>query len=451
MFAQLRQRNFFLPALLMLAIFALILRIALWTPLLADDYSYALKGISLQATLTHYEAWSGRIVADFLSSAVLGVRNHIFSATFNTLAFLALLAVVWWLPRFGQRAHTRHGYLTVLVLFWTYWLGNTALGETSFAIVGAANYLWTNVLQCLFIGLFLREAYTPMATSSTRMILITILAVIGGATNENTSLTIFMFISLYAIAITVNRHRLNWRLWLYIAAFAIGMLVLLLAPGNFKRLVHFPEWTTLTFAEQLQRHFLHRIPTAMGRMWPALAMLILLASVRPNLDKNTRWHVAFFAATAFVSLVVFLPLPAMPRRSLNGTLIHILIAISFLLAGWNSQRRFSYRVLHAATASLGVGFIMSYTLIGLSYRDIWRQAAIREQIIAAASAQHATTIAIPDFYYGKLLRPSAERLFSLFSGELTARYYNTPAQIVSFPVQHNYRSSKEALDQFFNR
>jgi hypothetical protein len=139
--------------------------------------------------------------------------------------------------------------------------------------------------------------------------------------------------------------------------------------------------------------------------------------------------VSLFAAAAFVSLLVFLPSPAMPRRSLNGTLVYVLIAISFATAGWNARTPIAWRGLYAATAVLGICFVASYTLICASYRDVSRQADSRDRLIRAAIARGDTAIDVPGFHFGTLLRPYSDRLDSFFSGGDVARYYGTSARI----------------------
>ena len=425
---------------------ALILRIELWTPMQSDDYTYTLKGISFEATLNHYMNWSGRFVADFLSSAVLGVNNHTFSATFNAFAFLALIATIWWLPRFGERSNSPKGSLVFLIIFFSYWLGNPRLGETSFWIVGSANYMWTNVLQVLFLGLFLREANAAVPPSSLRVGPVLALAVIAGWTNENTSVTTLALITAYA-AHNFRHGQRNWRLWLYIFAFAIGTLLLIIAPGNAKRLVYFREWTDLTLLQQLQIHFEHRISTAMGRIWPAIAVLLALACTRPNLSKAGKWYVAVFASAALFSLLVFIGAPAMPRRSLNGTLVYVLIAVSFLLTEWDGKSLYSRRALRVTVVVIAASFLLSYVLIYKSYRDIAVQTAIREQIIQEAIARGDAHIDVPAFHYGLLLRSGSDRFDDYFDYGSIPRYYHSSARFTEFPVRGHYASIEEAFAQ----
>lgn len=436
-----------LPLLLStLFCFALVLRIELWTPMHSDDYTYTLKGISFDATLNHYMNWSGRFVADFLSSAVLGVNNHTFSTTFNAFAFVALMTTIWWLPRFGEKSNAPNGTLAFLLIFCTYWLGNPRLGETSFWIVGSANYMWTNVLHFFFVGLFLREASASVPRSFLRVCATLALATIAGWTNENTSVTTLALMTLYT-AYDFYRGQRNWKLLLYVAGFAVGTLLLILAPGNAKRLVHFPEWTDLTLLQQIQMHLEHRMSTAMGRIWPAIAVLLALACMRPNLSKAGQWYVSLFAGAAFISLLAFVAAPALPRRSLNGTLVYLLAAISFLLTYWNAKSSNSRLALRLAAVVIAASFTLSYVLIYRSYRDIAVQTAIREQIIQEAIARGDAHIDVPAFHFGPLLRSASDRFDDYFDYGSIPRYYRTSATFSEYPVRGHYDSIEKARAQ----
>lgn len=433
-----------LMLLAVLVVFVLVLRINLWVPMHGDDYFYFLKGISLHSTLAHYENWSGRVVADFISSGLLGLRNLHATALLNSLALLGLIGALWWLPRFGSRARGPYPVTAFLLLFATYWLANAALGETTFGLVGSANYLWTNLVQAVFLALFLRAGEPQAPAALWRTTTLTALAVAAGCSNENTSVTTLVLIAAY-VWTTPNEPAFDRRkLWLYVAAFALGTLILLLSPGNAKRMVHYAEWTSMGLGEQLRWHFTHRLPTAMARLWPALAVLALLAVARPRLDHVSKRYVGVFTIAALVSLIAFAPSPGMPRRALNGTLMYLLAAISFILAASNAESRPARWVRGAIMATLAGCFALSYTLIALSYRHLPAQAAVRDEIIRAGIARGDTAIEIPAFYYGRFLRPSSDQLDTPSDDGAAAQYFGTGARITSYHVTRNYRSIEEA-------
>jgi len=433
-----------LALLAVVAVFILILRINLWVPMHGDDYFYYLKGISLQGTLAHYENWSGRVVADFISSAILRLQNPLISAFLNSLAFLGLIGSLWWLPRFGSRARGPYPVTAFLLLFATYWLANAALGETTFGLVGSANYLWTNLVQAVFLALFLRAAEPASHTSAWRTAALTALALAAGCTNENTSVTTLVLIGAYAWTTPKEPGFERGKLWLYVAAFAVGTLILLLSPGNAKRMVHYAEWTSLSLGEQLHWHFTHRFPTALARLWPALAVLLLLTAARPRLDHVSKRYVGLFLIAALVSLVAFAASPGMPRRSLNGTLMYLLASISFVLAASDASSAPARWARGTIMAALAACFAVSYTLIALSYRHLPAQAAVRDEIIRTGIARGDTAIEIPVFHYGRFLRPSSDQLDSPAHDGRAAQYFGTGARITSYHVTKNYVSAEEA-------
>ncbi|MFA7580516.1 DUF6056 family protein [Castellaniella sp.] len=120
-------------------------------PMSSDDYSYVMKGVSWAAMRDHYMGWSGRLVADTLSSLVLGWGTHWADAV-NTGA------LVWILATLGQRLAGKASWVpdarVLFFIFILYWVNNPKLGHTTFWIVGAANYLWTHAILFGFVLAF---------------------------------------------------------------------------------------------------------------------------------------------------------------------------------------------------------------------------------------------------------------------------------------------------------
>lgn len=73
--------------------FVLTLLVALKTPMHSDDYLYALKGLSFESHYKHYIKWSGRVVSDYISPALL-LMPHWLRAAFNSLALVVLIGTI---------------------------------------------------------------------------------------------------------------------------------------------------------------------------------------------------------------------------------------------------------------------------------------------------------------------------------------------------------------------
>jgi hypothetical protein len=475
------ERKAWVPLLLaLLACFALMLPLQWLTPMHSDDYAYTHKGISWAATWKHYTSWSGRLVADFLSSAVLSPRSHAFAATVNALAFVALIFLIGWLPRFQytspsrfvsafpQRSKASTAVRSYTLLFLLYWLGNPALGEINFWIAGSANYVWTNVLHLLFLGLFLREALEVSAAQhseprprwSTRSTLTLLLAPIAGCTNENTSLTTLLLIGLVCLHVLLARQEgrwrvFNWKLPAYGLAFALGTAALLLAPGNAVRQQIFIKWNKLGWDERFLLHFTERVPLALHHLGLVLlaALVLLLIAQRVRTTGQARQHGAlswlFMLAAAF-SLAIMVASPVLPQRSLAGTQIYLLLAISVLLVSWEEQGSQGHTMprlqqgLNVFVVALALVFALSYGLMLRAYHQVAQQNAVRQQIIHAGMARGDVYIFIPKFHWLPLLRDESEPFTEFFNDEMMSWYEGTRAAIRQFDVSGPYSTVEQA-------
>lgn len=474
------ERKAWLPLLLaLLACFALMLPLQWLTPMHSDDYAYTHKGISWAATWKHYTTWSGRLVADFLSSAVLSPRSHAFAAAFNTLAFVSLIFLIGWLPRFQfssassfvsafpPRSMAGKAVRAYTLLFLLYWLGNPALGEINFWIAGSANYVWTNALHLLFLGLFLREALEvrpaqqpdPSPRWSARSTLTLLLAPIAGCTNENTSLSTLLLMGLVCLYVLLahqeGRWRVfNWKLPAYGLAFALGTAALLLAPGNAIRQQIFIKWNKLGWDDRALLHFTERVPLALHHLGlvllTALVLLLIAQRVRTTqAGKHGTLSWLFMLAAAF-SLAIMVASPVLPQRSLAGTQMYLLLAISGLLVSWEEQgsqghiTRRLHQGLNVFTVALALVFALSYGLMLRAYHQVAQQNTVRQQLIHEGMARGDVYIFIPKFHWLPLLRDESEPFTEFFNDEMMSWYEGTRAAIRQFEVSGPYSTVEQA-------
>jgi len=461
-------------------VFLLVFRLEYWTPMHSDDYSYFLKGVSLHATLSHYLHWSGRLVADFVSSALLGLNSHFLTTMLNAGAVVALAWAIACMPGCALGRPVRpmadlagtsnRGFnpTVFLLVFFLYWVANPAIGQTSLWIVGSANYLWTNLLLCLFLLGFLRElqriaddAEQGKEKGQTRELErnrtwpclagLCVLGLAAGCSNENTSLTVLVLIAF--LAWRPWREGRGARLWWLVLAFAVGAAVLLLAPGNFERYqsTGYHEWQHMGLAIRAWDHLYRRFPNAMVQYWEAFLALVLLMGFGPRYGRDVRRYVALFVAASFVANLVLLPAPHIPKRAMNGGLVFLLIAVSFAAYGflakmegpgaWRTANPRRVPWLPAVlTLVCGLHFALIYGFMYYSYQATYTQAQVRDAIIRRGIANGQSQIEIPDFYFPELLR-ERHQFDRFFNGRAMAHYYGTQATITQYKVRNPYSFS----------
>ncbi|WP_409418014.1 DUF6056 family protein, partial [Escherichia coli] len=84
-------------------------------------------------------------------------------------------------------------------MFFLYWVSNPSLGQTTFWVVGAYNYLLTKIILVGFLFFYSVNLETK---SSSRRLCLFIFGTIAGCTNENTAVFVVLicFISLFVKA-----------------------------------------------------------------------------------------------------------------------------------------------------------------------------------------------------------------------------------------------------------
>ena len=177
------------------AIFALIYYPAFYIPFHSDDYSYFLKGTSFKAHLEHYLGWSGRFIADYISSVMLNYFSKPIYMAINSFALIIVIIALSFLPPIimKQKLIDKNSWLMLWFLFITYWIANPNLGQTTFWLVGSANYLWTIMWASLYFLFLLYLLTQEKEIDFKKSILLILLGFFAGLSNEATSISSVLF------------------------------------------------------------------------------------------------------------------------------------------------------------------------------------------------------------------------------------------------------------------
>jgi len=399
--------------LAVLAVYLLVYLCALLIPFHSDDYSYFQQGLSVQTRIDHYFNWSGRLITDFTSSYLLNLFSRPVYMAINSVVLVLVLLSISLLPRvIVQKPYDRASVvMTFGMVFMAYWVGNPSLGQTSFWMVGSANYIW----PLMWASFYLLYLFYLLGSSRSHgffaFALLFILGFLSGLSNEATGISIAF---LTFVLLFIQRQKIVYVLTGFVATLA-GFMALYLAPGNYVRLTHFAEskWVALGFFERIFAHVIKRMPTALTRYWFAwLVLILLIMLLRRHRAKvsglwkhaEVRYGCGFIALSLF-SILVFLPSPAMPARAMNTALYFALIAIalfSSLLSG--SFRQHALRGYAWILALCAVFFVTSYTLFFQSAVNAEIQHEIRERVILEAKQQGRDEVDIPDWYFTRLFK-----------------------------------------------
>lgn len=228
--------------ILLMCIGALMFALNAYTPLMMDDYDYSfswstgkpLGGLAdiISSQAAHYQMWGGRSVTHFLAQLFLYLGKPVFNVA-NTIMYLLLLLEIQALGRRrGAGGDWRLLLATHLVLF----ASVEFFGVAFLWLDGACNYLWGTVLALtpLLIARSERESGF-FDCDGLRGWLALPLCFLAGWTNENTACGVLAALLLLLIWDVFRKRKIRpWRASSLLVQ-ALGVAVLLLAPGNFAR------------------------------------------------------------------------------------------------------------------------------------------------------------------------------------------------------------------------
>ncbi|ELY3830517.1 DUF6056 family protein [Cronobacter sakazakii] len=430
--------------LIYIIIFALIFPVAYFTPMHSDDFRYYLMGLSPSAHFQHYMTWSGRVVADYISTVLLSSNNHFIASAFNAAGITVLFWAISCIPRDTKYSGSA---LTAISIFVLYWIANPNLGQTTFWIVGSANYLWTN----LFIALFILSLFNLKPTDSNIKITgVSILGIIAGCSNENTSVTLIPIV----ITLCYIAHIKNGIGWIkslvIVTSVTVGAAILILSPGNRVRALNhaFDAWKSMSIEEKIVSHFSERIDYAFTSSWPVIAfgatLLFLNFMIKGGLNREQIYFSGAFYVAFLFSNFVLVAAPSLPPRSFNGGFCFLLISFSFLVSSIDEKNRF--KTLSAPLLVAMLFFIPSYYLVLNAYHRTFIQSEFREKSVEVDKASGMVSTRVPDFWF-TTLASNTQRFDFYHNGIVFGKYYGMkPIGLISPPFEYSVLVDGKTID-----
>ncbi|MFC3191283.1 DUF6056 family protein [Pseudocitrobacter faecalis] len=423
--------------------YLLVLYVAMYTPMQSDDFPYSQIGLSFSKHYAHYLNWSGRVVADYISTLLLSTGSHTATAIINSAGSIALIYLISSLPfSLGGEYSAYKKSALYIFIFTLYIIANPNLGQVMFWVVGAANYTWTTMFILLSINLML----IFKRNNTTNMIFLSLLffiSILGGASNENTCIT-FVIINLCAlIYFKLNSGKFYISPVVSTLGSIIGACIMLLAPGNYVRASdpNLDAWRNSHIFRKWMRLIYDTIPDVMAHNWVALVVLsvISIGLIYSTNSNKKSIHFAFIFIVAFIiSNAVMIASPGYAERTMNGQFIFLLCSVSLIAS--NISKNAGIIPASAAFASMVVYFIPQYYSIITTYKTAYRQHEVRESLIHEAHDNGLKELSIPAFFPIGLLKKSD--MFDDYTSRHMAGYYDMH-KITSYPVGFDYSSAWE--------
>ncbi|WP_289994225.1 DUF6056 family protein [Photorhabdus laumondii] len=378
--------------------FLLVSYISYMTPMQSDDYSYLLKGLDLQTHINHYLYWSGRFISDYISSFILVLTNNFSKSIIISLSLVSMTLIISFIPSILYKR--KNSTYCFVFIFSLYWIANPTLGQTVFWVVGAANYLVTNLFICIYLILLAlyisgsKKPYLPLL----------IFSIPAGLSNENTSI-IVVCISFVSSCYHFIRKN-DFRLFASTVLVIVGAGLLILSPGNFARASNqaFDWWTQMTLFGKIEYFVKYSLPISLKRIYALIATSIILLFIANKIEKNKEIIIISLLSllAGFASIFSMIFAPTFPARALSGPCLFMIISCSFSFnAIINSNSKVSIRIINIIIFTYLLLFFISYTLMAYSYNRLSIQEYIRKQSIISNIDTGELNFSIPNFYWPK--------------------------------------------------
>ena len=424
------------------AVFCLYFYIALHTPMHSDDFQYYNHAFDLRYFYEHYMGWTGRIPVHLFASSILQVNSHIVTAMFSAAMVLGLFLLIDKLVDSDKLKTTR-----LILCASLYWVANPDLGQTTFWIIGSANYLWPLVLGIYFLVKYIHllNNENPAVMS---LAFLSVLAFFCGWSTEGVSIAIMVAITLYVFFIKKTFPK-QITTYVPLCLFLLGVGFLFFAPGNYVRASSAVEWQSLPLYAKIAKALLIRFPRNELRVIIALvALAVTFAIIIRNKKSFSGSEQAVYQLAILyfmVSCVIQMALafaPFAPKRAFNTSLVFMLISNSYLLLLIKTPLQI--KQLRGFAVVVLSYFAYSYYNVAIAYHWAYNQSLVREQLIRSHKNEGKLTVSIPDYNFMKLI--SRKEQYDGYHNSIEHGKYYGVNSVDAMPVDFNYGVLAESPD-----
>lgn len=358
------------------------------TPLIADDIEYMYKTHNfftiLQDEYHQYLTWTGRSVVHIIARIFLLMPKTVFNFV-NPLIYLCLTYLIY---QISIKDKTQFYILKYLLINILIWLFIPAFGETLLWETGSANYLWGGTIILSFITIYhhyYQNSKELLNNSWLNLIVVTIIGILAGWCNENTSGGAIIIIVGYIILIYKNKQPL--KLWMFsglIGSF-LGLFVMVSAPGNKIRSAYFAR-SSWSFPHKLIDGMAVITKTLTDNSWTLFILIAILLALGIFYQMDNQHILLFFlytfAGLATIYVLVLSPSGLTWGRSFFGGSLFIIIAA---MIEWPDNLTEKWHPAYLTISSLllisflfsfisgTIDIFYSYRAIGSRYTYIKRQ------------------------------------------------------------------------------
>lgn len=339
-----------------------------------------------ESTYSYFMTWGGRIVAQSMAMFFLWMPRMVFNVCIaGATVFLVIL--IQWIAR-GGRVTMDLSAREAALIFFCLWTFHANFAGVFIWTDGSCNYLFPLLALLFFLLPYIRHYMSDGKEKESSWLVYTMfpLGILAGNSNENTICWLGLFGFFYLIYAYRKGTLRDWMVSGFLGL-TIGYGLLLLAPGNFLRVVdsketlqnfqfNYKKWLVFWFSIILQSMLWFY-------MWKGFRNRKVLAAIEGG-KKYVRlaWWVA---VNSWLFNLIMLCSPEFPNRSLFPGFIFCIIAV-FTLS--QIAVREEINILQRATIRFGYGLAILSFSVTLFFTGWWYvlEYQYEEWVLAQAEA-----------------------------------------------------------------
>lgn len=370
------------------------------TPLWNDDEGathMSLKQI-YDLGIHDYFVWNGRLVGQAIFRVLVNLPTPI-EALLNSIIFIILSWLMLVIVKPWNKKSIIDYVFILLILF-----GCTSDFTQIFIWrAGSGNYLWTMTIDLLLLFLIKQNImFDSRSKNILYIILLSIIGLIAGQTNEN---TVGGIIILYIVYIYLNN--LNIKKYIYpLVTTIIGYASLILAPGEWKRAeIQYPSFLKLSFFEKIQYNFKPFVVSLYHNEKYVIFIFLLLLIINIIFIKNYKSIVeslAWFISGLLVIGVLTLSAggPSEPRTHFGGFIMMSIASLILFCSNNKNKLCKKINILIVLILFVGTGYQLQRGIID-SYKTNIAISERNNYINREIKKGNSVIKVSPLSYYGK--------------------------------------------------
>ncbi|MCL2186379.1 MAG: DUF6056 family protein [Treponema sp.] len=348
-----------------------------YTPLIADDYSYS-SGINTVSDIFisqyhHYFYWGGRNVAHFFVQFWLLAGKAYFNIA-NTIVYCFFILLVQF-HVYGTLKKNPFFFIIFNIIFW---FSIPAWGQNILWLTGSCNYLWTTTIILFFLVPY-RKKYDNVDFKMNKIfsVLFIIVGVFAGWCNENSGAAILFFLLSYFVFKIINKDKFSLFEVSGFLGFLIGYILLIAAPGNYVRLEIIRPMNSNPYDFSIPLVLINKFISITGMMFKyfqpfiffLLGFFICMMIYKIRFNKNLLSDkILIFYAFAFLAGAYSMILsPYFPERSFL-----IIFIFAFIVMG-NILKKLEFKLPDFVRKNIHIIAVIGFLLLSFSFIDSSRR------------------------------------------------------------------------------